>query len=233
MKKSKNRNVSINNWPDDERPRERLLKHGEHTLSNSELLAILLRNGVNGYSALDLAREILLKFKTFRNLSGIDMSRWREFRGLGAAKIAQIKAAIEIGRRFREEAAKENKPRVRSSQEVAEIFLPRMRDLKKEIFKILLLDSKNRAIDCLEIVSGTVNQVYPIIREIFQKSLQYFATSIICIHNHPSGDCSPSKEDKAFTRELHQTGKALQVHILDHIIIGNGRYYSFADSGFI
>ncbi|MCQ9205685.1 MAG: DNA repair protein RadC [Omnitrophica bacterium] len=221
----------INNWPKDERPREKLLRYGEHTLSNSELLAILLRSGVKGYSALDLGREIMLRFKGFRKLAHIDLLEWKDIKGLGAAKISQIKAAVEIGRRFREEDVKENKPKIKSSQDAAEIFLPRMRDLKKEIFKILLLDSKNRAIDCIEIIEGTVNQAQPVIREIFQKCLQYFATSIICIHNHPSGDPSPSKEDKDFTRELSQAGKVLQVPILDHIIIGNNRYYSFADRG--
>ena len=208
-----------------------MFKYGEHTLSNSELLAILVRSGTKGYSALDLGREIIFKFKTFRNLSHVDLSSWKEIKGLGIAKIAQIKAAVEIGRRFREDKAKNNKPKIRSSQEVAEIFLPRMRDLKKEVFKILLLDSKNRAIECVEIIEGTVNQVYPIIREIFQKSLQYFATSIICVHNHPSGDPCPSKEDEDFTRNLFQAGKVLQVSILDHIIIGNDKYYSFVDSG--
>lgn len=223
--------AAINHWPEDDRPREKLLKNGEHTLSSSELLAILLRNGVKGKSALDLAREILRKFKTFRGLSHTDLSQWKEFKGLGNAKIAQIKAAIEIGRRFREEEIKENHPKINSSQDAAELFLPRMRDLKKEIFKILLLDAKNKIIDILEITEGTVNQATPILRDIFQKSLQNFTVSMICVHNHPSGDPDPSAEDINFTRALVSTGEILQIKILDHIIIGDNKYFSFADQG--
>lgn len=233
MSKTKKYSTSINNWPKDDRPREKLLKNGEHTLSNTELLAILLRSGVKGQSAIGLARNILQKFKTFRNLSHTDLSCWKEFKGLGIAKITQIKAAIEIGRRFREEEVKENRPRIKSSKDVVEIFLPRMRDLKKEVFKILLLDSKNRIIDIIEIIEGTVNQATPIVREIFQKALQNFATSIICVHNHPSGEPQPSHEDNDFTKGLCGVGKTLQINILDHIIIGNDKYYSFVDEGAI
>lgn len=231
LQQSKIYEKAIKNWPKDDRPREKLLRNGEHTLSNSELLAILLRTGVKGQSAIDLARKILQKFKTFRNMSHTDLRDWKEFKGLGQAKIAQIKAALEIGKRSGEEVVKENKPKVRSSKTVAEILMPRMRDLKKEVFKILLLNSQNRIIDIVEIVEGTVNQANPIIREIFQKALQAFATSIVCVHNHPSGNVDPSKEDRDFTRELCKAGRVIQVKVLDHIIIGNNQYYSFADRG--
>ncbi|MDI6736759.1 MAG: DNA repair protein RadC [bacterium] len=230
------KNVSpkaILNWPEDERPREKLLKNGEYTLSNSELLAILLRTGVQGYSAIDLAREILQKFKTFRNLSHTDLSQWKEFKGLGQAKIAQIKAAIEIGRRFREDELKEEKVKIKSANDVVNILMPRMRDLKKEVFKVVLLDSQNSIIDIIEIAEGTVNQAVPIIREIFQKALQYFTSSIICVHNHPSGSLIPSTEDKDFTKDLVQAGRVLQIKVLDHIIIGDNSYYSFGDGGLI
>ncbi|MBU1121719.1 MAG: DNA repair protein RadC [Candidatus Omnitrophota bacterium] len=229
----KNDYISINNWPKDDRPREKLLKYGEHTLNNSELLAILLRSGVKGQSALDLARAILKKFKTLRDLSHTDSCDWKEFKGLGNAKIAQIKAAVEIGRRFIEEETKETKPKITSSKDIAKIFIPRMRDLKKEIFKVLFLTSKNQIIDILEMAEGTVNQANPIIRDIFQKALQNFAVSIICAHNHPSGDPTPSTEDKEFTQQLTAAGKTLQIQMLDHIIIGNNTYFSFADKGLI
>ena len=222
---------AIKNWPEDERPREKLFKSGEHTLSNTELIAILLRNGTHGQSAIDLARKILQKFKTFRNLSHTDLSQWKEFKGLGIAKIAQIKAAIEIGRRFRENETKENRLKIKSSKDVIEMFLPRMRDLKKEVFKIVLLDSRSRIIDTLEITEGTVNQANPVIREIIQKALQNFAVSIICVHNHPAGDCCPSKEDRDFTRELCHAGKIMQIKVLDHLVVGDDTYYSFADKG--
>jgi DNA repair protein RadC len=227
------RDKSIRYWPDEERPREKLFKEGEHKLSNSELLAILIRNGVKGQSALDLSRMILQRLKTFRNISHADLSVWGEFKGVGVAKIAQIKAAIEIGRRFREEDVKKDKPVIKSSKDAAGILMPRMKDLPKEIFKILCLDSRSRIIDILEITEGTVNQANPIIREIFQKALNNFAASIICVHNHPSGDPNPSSEDTEFTRRLTQAGDILQVMVLDHIIIGYNKYFSFIDSGSI
>ena len=147
MEKIKNYYMSINNWPRQDRPREKLLKNGEHTLTNSELLAIILRTGVKGQSAVDLARRILEKFKTFRNMSCADLSQWRDFRGLGVAKISQIKTAIEIGRRLGEEKIKERNPQIKSPEDIIDILMPRMRDLKKEVFKVLFLDSKNKIID--------------------------------------------------------------------------------------
>ncbi len=224
--------AGIKSWPKDDRPREKLLRDGEHKLSKTELLAILLRSGVKGESAIDLARKILQKFKTFRNMSHTDIRDWKELKGLGQAKIAQIKAAIEIGRRMAEEKIEE-KPKIKSSKDVIEYFTPRMRDLKTEIFKIVLLNSKNRIIDIIEITEGTVNQAIPIIREIFQKAMREYTVSIICVHNHPSGDPTPSLEDKTFTRELIQAGKILQTKVLDHIIIGDNKYFSFADEGII
>jgi DNA repair protein RadC len=233
MKSLANRRNGIKNWPEDDRPRERLFREGEHKLSNTELLAILLRSGVKGESAIDLARKIIQKFKTFRNLSHTDLSQWQEFKGLGQAKIAQIRAAIEIGRRFQEEELKQTKPKIKSAEDVVRFIMPRMRDLKKEVFKVLLLNSQNQVIDIIEITEGTVNQATPIIREIFQKAMQYFATSIICIHNHPSGNPKPSREDKIFTDELVQAGKVLQIKVLDHVIVGDGEWFSFEDENII
>lgn len=229
MKKYEN---AIKNWPKDERPREKLLKFGEHTLTNAELLAILLRSGVKGNSAVDLGRKIIAKFKSFRNLSHTDISQWKEFKGLGEAKICQIKAAIEIGRRFMTEE-KKPKGKIKSSKEVADLFMPRMRDLKKEVFKVLLLDGGNNIRDIVEIDEGTVTQTTPYVREIISKALQNFSPAIVCAHNHPSGDPKPSQEDKNFTKELVNAGKFMQVKILDHVIIGDNQYFSFADEGMI
>ena len=222
---------SIKAWPQDDRPREKLLKHGEQSLSNSELLAILLRTGIRGSSAVDLARRILEKFGTFRNMSHTDLQNWREFKGLGAAKLAQIKAALEIGRRFREDEFKKEAPQIKSSGDIAQIFLPQLRDLKIEIFKVAFLNSQNRIIATVEITKGTVNQATPIIREVFQKALEHFAVSLICVHNHPSGEPAPSPEDRLFTKKLIDAGEVIQVKVLDHIIIGDNAYYSFADRG--
>jgi DNA repair protein RadC len=229
IKQKKVYEKAIKNWPKNDRPREKLMRNGEHTLTNSELLAILLRTGTKGQSAVDLARSILQKFKTFRNMSHTVSSNWKGFKGLGTVKIAQIKAAVEIGRRFKEEESEENKIKVTSSKIAAEILIPRMRDLKKEIFKIFLLNSQNQIISIAEITEGTVDKANPIIREIFQKAIENFAVSLICIHNHPSGDPSPSLEDEKFTKELVQAGRILQVNVLDHIIIGGKSYYSFSD----
>lgn len=220
----------IKNWPEDERPREKLFKQGEHLLSNTELLAILLRSGVKGQSAIDLSRKILARFRTFRDMSHTDIRDWKEFKGLGQAKIAQIKAAIEIGRRF----AIENKPpkiKIKSSEDIANLFMVRMRDLKKEVFKILLLDRRNNVVDIVEIIEGTVSQSNPIIREIISKALQSFASALVCVHNHPTGDIQPSTEDRAFTKELRRAAETMQLNMLDHIIIGEDSYYSFADKG--
>lgn len=168
MDEKPQKRISINSWPKDDRPREKLLKNGEHTLSNSELLAILLRTGVKGSSAIDLARKILDKFGTFRNMSHTDSRVWKEFKGLGPAKLAQLKAALEIGRRFREEEVKEDRPQIKSAKDVVDILMPRMRDLKKEVFKVVFLNSQNRIIAIEDLTEGTVNHAQPIIREIFQ-----------------------------------------------------------------
>jgi len=231
MDKKKQKKNAINFWPESDRPREKLLAKGEHTLSDSELLAILLRTGNRGMSALDLARRIMDKFSSFRAMSHTDLSLWKEFKGLGKAKLAQIRAAIEIGRRFGEQEAKIKKTRIKSSKDVVSILMPRLRDLKKELFKVVLLDAKNMIIDICEIEQGTVNQAHPIIREVFQQALQREAVSLICSHNHPSGDPAPSREDKSFTAELCRASEIMQVRMLDHIIIGDDCYYSFADSG--
>ncbi len=225
--------TKIKDWPEADRPREKLLKNGEHTLSNSELLAILLSSGNKGESAIDLARRILHKFKTFRNMSHSDISHWKEIKGLGTAKIAQIKSAIEIGRRFREDEVLEKKTSVDSSQDIAEIMMPRMRDLKKELFKAALLNSKSEILDIVEIEKGTVDKANPILREIFHQCLKYYASSIICVHNHPSGNPNPSGADKKFTLELREAGKILNIDVLDHIIIGDNDYFSFADEGLL
>jgi len=234
VKRKKKYKAGIATWPEEDRPREKLLKFGEHTLTTSELFAVLLRSGVKGESAVDLGRKIMKKFKTIRQMSHTDISQWKELKGLGDAKIAQIKAAIEVGRRFMTEERK-TEGRVESSKEVADLFMPRMRDLKKEVFKILLLDGQNNIMDIkgVEIDEGTVTQASPNVREIMSKALQNFAAAVVCVHNHPSGNPNPSQEDRHFTKKLVIAGKAMQIKVLDHIIIGDNKYYSFADEGLI
>lgn len=216
-------------WPQDDRPREKLFRLGEQRLSNSELLAIILSSGSRGQSALDLSRQILDKFKTFRNMSHMDSRDWKGIRGLGLAKIAQIRAAIEIGRRFREDEMKLVQPRIKSSRDIVDILMPRMRDLKIEVFKAVFLNSQNKIIEIIDISEGTVNRASPFIREIYQKALAAYAVSVVCVHNHPSGDITPSPEDQQFTSDLVASGRILGVKLLDHLIIGDNCYYSFSD----
>jgi DNA repair protein RadC len=221
----------INSWPAEDRPREKLLKNGAEALSNSELLAILLRTGVKGTSAIDLGRLIIDKFGTFRNMSHTDMRDWKEFKGLGPAKIAQIQAALEIGRRFREVEILKGKQKISSAQEVVNIIMPQMRDLKTEVFKVIYFNSSNKIIEISDAARGTVNHAMPIVREIMHAALQKFAAAIICIHNHPSASIAPSSEDNKFTKELTDAGKLMEVKVLDHIIIGGDAFYSFAQEG--
>lgn len=233
VKQKKIYETAIKNWPEDERPREKLFKDGEHKLSDTELLAILLSSGVKGQSAIDLGRKIMQKFKTFRNMSHTDIRDWKEFKGLGQAKIARIKAALEIGRRFREDEVSTNKQKIASAKDVVEILMPQMRDLKTEVFKVVYLNNSNRIIDISDAATGTVNQAVPIVREIIHSALQKFAVSIICVHNHPSANIIPSTQDKRFTKELSDAGKLMEIKVLDHVIIGDNEFFSFADEGLL
>lgn len=217
----------IKDWPILDRPRERLLKNGEHTLSDSELLAILLRNGTKGESALDLARKLLDKFKTFQNMSHTDIRDWKELKGLGEAKITQIKAALEFARRFNNQSPQSERIPCKTTEDVVKLFLPRMRYLKNEIFKAVFCDSKNRIIDIVEIAQGTPTESYPVIRELISKALQSFAAGIICLHNHPFGEPNPSKDDEVFTKAVKEAAMIMGISFLDHIIFGEDSFYSF------
>jgi DNA repair protein RadC len=223
--------TGIKTWPEDDRPREKLLKRGAGALSNSELLAILLRTGTQGTSAIDLARKILKKFSTFRNMAHTDARDWKEFKGLGGAKIAHIQAALEIGRRYREDDVSTGKQKIASAKDVVDIVMPQLRDLKTEMFKVVYLDSNNRIIDISDASVGTVDQAFPIVREIIHAALQKFAKSIVCVHNHPSSECSPSTQDRKFTQDLSNAGNLLDIKLLDHIIIAGDKHFSFADQG--
>ena len=218
---------AIKEWPVSDRPREKLLKNGEQSLSDSELLAILLRSGIKGQSAIDLARRILDKFKTFQNMTQTDLRDWKEFKGLGTAKIAQIKAALEIAKRFNGQPVKNEKIPLKTTEDVVESFKPQMRYLKNEIVKAILCDAKNRIIEVVEIAKGTPTESYPLIREIISKAVQSFAAGIICIHNHPFGEPSPSKDDEVFTKGLKEATAIMGISLLDHIIFGEDAFYSF------
>jgi len=230
--KNKEYPKAIKNWPEDDRPREKLLKYGEHSLSNAELLAILIRTGIAGKSAIDLGRELLNKFKSLRMMSGVDLSEFKEISGLKNAKIAQIKAAIELGRRMMSEE-KAFHGAVKSSADVVDFLMPLMRDLKKELFKILLLDKGNRIFEMVDIDLGTVDRVNPSVREILITALKYQSPAMIVAHNHPSGNVEPSESDKILTKDLLIAARAMELRIFDHVIIGENNYFSFADEGLI
>ena len=224
--------LSIRNWPEDDRPREKLLKYGEHALSNVELLAILIRTGTTGKSAIDLGRELLNKFKSLRSMSGVDISEFKEIVGLKDAKIAQIKASIELGRRMMSEE-KAFHGVVKSSADVVDFLMPLMRDLKREHFKIILLDKGNSISEVIDIDIGTVDRVNPSVRDILMTALKYQSPSMILVHNHPSGNIKPSEADKRLTKDMVKAALAMELRIFDHLIIGENSYFSFADEGLI
>ncbi len=201
-------------------------------LSNAELLAILIRTGTSGKSAIDLARELLAKFKSLRAMSGADILTFKEISGLKDAKIAQIKAAIELGRRMMSEG-KAFHGVVKSSADVIDFLMPLMRDLKKEHFKILLLDKGNHVSEVIDIDVGTVDRVNPSVRDILMTALKYQSPSMILAHNHPSGNIEPSEADKRLTKDLIKVALAMELRIFDHVIIGENSYFSFADEGLI
>lgn len=221
---------TIKGWPKDERPRERLLKHGEQYLTDSELLAILLRTGTRGESALDLAKIILRKFVDFRGMIHTDYRSWKEIKGVGDAKIAQIKAAIEIGKRL-SSTESNGKISIGNGEDVFNLLKSRLRGAKKEKFLVVLLNSKNHVIRTIEVAEGSVSEVRPFIREVISRTLEYFADRVICVHNHPSGDPSPSLEDRALTNDLTRAADCVEVKFLDHVIIADDRYFSFNESG--
>ncbi|NUM47347.1 MAG: DNA repair protein RadC [Anaerolineales bacterium] len=232
MPPKKNYERSITNWPEDDKPREKLLKHGAHTLSNAELLAILIRVGVEGSSAVDLGRQLMNKFETLRAISACDPSELFEIKGLSTAKIAQIKAAVELGRRMMSEE-RALSVSIRSSADVANYLMPLMRDLKHEVFKVVLLDRGNKVMGVLDIDEGDVAKTQPSIRKIMLRASQALASSLIAVHNHPSGNPQPSEQDKILTRDLVFAGRVMEMRVFDHLIIGDRKYFSFADEGYI
>ncbi len=160
-----------------------------------------------------------------------DVRDWKELKGLGPAKIAHIQSALEIGRRFREDEVSVGKQKIASAKDVVDILMPQMRDLKTEVFKVVYLDNNNRILDIVDAAYGTVDHAMPIVREIIHNALQKFSKSIICAHNHPSANITPSIHDKRFTKELCDAGKLMEIKIMDHLIIGDNEYFSFSDQG--
>jgi DNA repair protein RadC len=222
----------ITEWPEGDRPREKLLEHGPESLSDAELLAIIIRtgDGTSGRTALDHARQLITTFVNFRGLAAATVTELCAFKGIGLAKAAAVKAVLEISRRFATAKVSRGEPFARSA-DVFDHFHQRLRDKKKECFFILLLDSKNRIIKEERISEGSLTSALVHPREAFTPAIRESAAALIIVHNHPSGDPTPSREDEDITARLVEGGRLLGIGVLDHIIIGQGRYYSFADQG--
>ena len=230
--------ISIKEWIEEERPREMLIRNGPEVLSLSKLFAIILRTGKKGVSAEELSKRLLNRFKTLRNIDIASISDLCEIEGIGYAKAAQIKAALEIGKRFFREEAQKRKS-LKSPDDaikyIAEYYGPYLRDAKKEFFYIILLDVKNKPIHDVEISKGSIDASVVDPKEIVKEAMIRSASSIILVHNHPSGDGTPSEEDIELTKRIVDACKIVGIKVLDHIIVGKNEedYYSFAKCNLI
>ncbi|MEJ2636538.1 MAG: DNA repair protein RadC [Calditrichia bacterium] len=222
----------IKDWPEDERPREKLAALGPEYLSNSELLAILFRTGSHNNTAVDLAKAILNQLGDLHTLAQTDFRHFSKLKGIGPAKALTLAATFEIARRI---AALPNRQKLKitSPDVVYQKFGPHLSVLRKEIFMVLLLNSANILMREYKISEGTLNAslVHP--REVFQPAITETAASIILMHNHPSGETQPSAEDKNITHRLVEAGKLMDIPVLDHIIVGREGFYSFKEEGLI
>jgi len=226
------RRTSIKDWPADERPREKLLKHGPAALADAELLALLIRTGSDKGTALDLAKGILREAKSLYGIASRSASELMRTKGIGKAKAVELLAAFEIGRRV--EARKhDEKLIVKSPDDVARYMTPKMRHLSYEEFVVLVLDAQNGLREEVKLTSGTLNAslVHP--REVFKAAIDHRAAAIIVVHNHPSGNLEPSREDIEITRQLVEAGKIIGIPLHDHVIVATGGFTSLADRGLI
>lgn len=224
--------MAIPDWPVSERPREKLLHKGVTTLSDTELLAIFLRTGIAGKSAVDLARELLLHFGSLTNIFAANQDRFCRLPGMGIAKYTQLQAVLEMARRALGEELK-NGNAMNSPEMVRDFLRLSLANKQHEVFIGIFLDAKNHTIATEELFSGTLTQtsVYP--REIVKRALHHNAAAIIFAHNHPSGIAEPSHADKILTQSLKQALAMIDVKVLDHFIIGNGTTMSFAEQNLI
>ena len=224
--------MSIMDWPADERPREKLLLRGPDALTDAELLAIFLRTGTHGKTAVDLARDLLAEFGSLRALLSADLARFCQGHGLGNAKYAQLQAVLEMARRHFVEILQRGD--TLTSPETTRAYLcAQLGGYTHEVFACLFLDNQHRIIELEELFRGTIDgaSVYP--REVAKRALHHNAAAVIFAHNHPSGIGEPSQADKRITEKLKQALGLLDIRVLDHFIIGDGQPYSFAEHGLI
>jgi len=224
--------MAIRDWPRDDRPREKLIERGPAALSDAELLAILLRTGTAGRSALDLAREILRTFGTLRQLIAADRARFCARPGLGLARYAELQAAAEISRRLLSQTLHAG-PLLASPKATRDFLTAQLRDLEHEVFCCLFLDKRHRLIRFEELFRGTIDgaSVHP--REIVKLALQRNSAAVIVAHNHPSGVAEPSRADELVTQRVKDALALVDIRLLDHIIVGDGASVSLAERGLI
>jgi len=221
---------NISQWPESERPREQLFRAGPGALSDAQLLAILLRSGRQESSAVQVAIDLLHQLGGLQALANRGIDELCCVSGIGPAKAAQILAGIELGKRVLSTPLASG-TRVGNSQDLFRHFYPLLRDRRKEVFKVVLLDAKHAVIRDVTVSEGslTASIVHP--REVFNHAVKESAAAVIFLHNHPSGDPEPSAEDRTLTHRLRAAGEILGIRVLDHVVLGDGRYFSFADEG--
>jgi len=225
--------LSIRELPRAERPRERLRAHGAQSLSVAELIAILLGTGTGGRSALGVGQDVLaMSGGSLRRIAAQPLAALTTMRGVGSARAAVIHAALELGRRLAAEAREDGAP-MRSPRDVFAVYSPRLEDLPVEEFHVAVLDSQHRLERDVTVTRGILNSslVHP--REVFREAIAERAAAIILVHNHPSGDPTPSADDRLVTEQLMAAGRVLDISVHDHVIVGRGRYTSFAESGLL
>lgn len=229
---SLNYRPTMKELPEDIRPRERLLNEGAGALSDIELLAILLRTGSRETTALDLASMLMARFKSLRLLADATVEELSEVKGVGPAKACQIQAALELAKRISQFSGPQ-RPVIRSPDDAACLVMEEMRHLDREHFRALLLNTKNQVIGADKVSVGTLNSstVHP--RELFRNAIKRSAASVILVHNHPSGDPTPSREDLDVTGRLIEAGRIIGIEVLDHIIIGDNKYISLKAKGLL
>lgn len=225
---------TIKEWPEEDRPREKLLRNGAETLTEAELLAIILRTGnaSTKETALDHARALLIRFNGSKGIDEASLEELMAVKGIGPAKLAQLKACLEMARRLGQKKWKVGEP-LRSPENVFLHFQNRFRKEKREIFYVVLLTNKNRKIREVKISEGslTASLVHP--REVFHPAIRESAAAVLFVHNHPSGDPAPSQEDIEITRRLKDVGETMGIRVLDHVVIGHDQYFSFTDRGML
>ncbi len=224
--------MSIKDWDEQDRPREKLLQRGADALTDAELLAIFLRVGVKGKSALDLAQDLLQEFGDLRSLLGADQTRFCAAKGLGDAKYVQLQATVELSKRYLRQCLQRGDA-LSNPQDTRNYLLSELGGRSYEVFACLFLDNKNRVIKFEEMFMGTIDSanVYP--REILKRALQHNAAAVILAHNHPSGVAEPSHADVAITKRLKEVLNLVDIRVLDHLVIGDGYAISLLESGLL